>query len=188
VRPFASFALLMLVCPAVAAPAPFPRHASALEQNPLYREAEAGVRIAVKELEKAERSGAEISPRNFIALVRIARARAREAAEKYGEVEAALSRASTAQRDLIAMKAGRAWSLGGEHSRALAYFVAVYDRAGSDKLRAEALAETLHSHRSLGQTAEVRRLANQARQLRGWLDETQRERLDNELRWSEKDR
>jgi hypothetical protein len=189
VRPFASIAaLLMLACPLVAAPAPFPRSAYALERDPLYREAEAAIRAAHERMEQAQRESAELTPAEFIGLVRDARTLARQAAEKYTRLEAALSGVPSTQRNLFAMKTGRAWALGGDPRKALPHFAAVYECTGSGLLRAEALFEYLRCHWRLGQTAEIRKLAPQALQLRNALTEDDRERLDDVLRWAEKNR
>lgn len=181
-------ALVALASAANAAPAPFPRTATALERDPLYREAEAGVRAALDQIDQAQRDVAELSPSEYVAQVRGARALARQAAEKYTRLEASLSGVSAAQRNLCAMKAGKAWALAGDCAKAISHFSAVFERSGSELLRAEALAQIVSCHWRLNQTAAIRRLAPQARQVRNCLTPDDRDRLDNVLRWALKDR
>ena len=92
-----------------------PRHrsraASALDRDPLYREAEAGVRAVRDQIEQAQRgtrgSHAVRVPRPGGGCLT---ALARRAAEKFMRLEASLSGVSSAQRNLVAMKTGRAWA------------------------------------------------------------------------------
>jgi tetratricopeptide (TPR) repeat protein len=187
VRPAASVLLLALLTGSVVcAPAPFARTPGPLDRDPLYREAEADVRKALGQIEQAQKEVAELSPGEFIGQIRDARLLLRKAAEKYARLEASWKGAALADRALLAHKTGTTWSLGGDYAKALPYFTAVLDRTTSATLRAEAVAGCVHCYWNLGRPDEVRRLAKQAQQARPFLNDGDRQRLDDELRWAER--